>query len=380
MTRWLVLAAGLLACGGGADEGEYTVDIRTTEFGIPHIMADDYFSAGVGVGYSLARDHLCILGDQFVKVNSERSRYYGPGDDDENLTSDFGWLGTGIRERAEDNFDSLDQPTRDMMSGYAEGYNRYLADTPEGDLDPRCAGADWLEPIDAIDLFTYYNSLALEGSGRNLLGFVATAQPPGFRNGQPPFPIPPREAFDDLREPALASNGWGIGSERSESGRGMLLANPHFPSDGPLKLWEHHITIPGELNVYGVGLLHAIVPLIGFNDAVAWTHTVSPTPRFVIYKLDLDPADPTRYQVDGEFLDMESTQYSIEVLRDGELQTELRTLFRTIYGPMLNPPVAGWGGTVGYTYRDANEDNVNVIRTFLGAGRSQSLEEFEQNY
>lgn len=383
MTRWLLLGAAFIACrGDDVEPRTYSVDIRTTEFGIPHIMADDYFSAGVGVGFALARDHICLLADQIVKVNSERSLYYGPGESDENVNSDFGWLGVGVRQTAEDNFDAYPEDIRDMMEGYAEGYNRYLSDTPAGDVDPRCQGADWLQPIDAIDLFTYYNSLALEASGNVVVDFVGTAQPPGgFRNGEPAFPIPPLEALHAKAEASLSSNAWGIGRERSEGGRGMLLANPHFPSDGNLKLWEHHITIPDELNVYGVGLLHATVPLIGFNDRLGWSHTVSGSPRLVLYKLALDPENPTRYEFDGEFLDMESTRYTIQVLEDdGTVASRSRTLYRTMYGPMLNPPLAGWGDLIAYSYRDVNAPNINVIRTFLGAGRAQSLAEFEENY
>jgi len=383
MTRWMLVGLALIACRSDEEERAYDVDIRTTEYGIPHIMADDHFSAGVGVGYALARDHLCIVADQFVKVNSERARYHGPGEDDANINADFGWLGLGVRATAEDNYDALPQDIRDMMEGYVAGYNRYLADTPEAEIDPRCAGAEWVQEIDEIDLFTYYMSLAQEASGRRLVDVVGTAQPPGgLRSGEPAFPPPAADAFfERLQEQQLGSNGWGIGAERTEAGRGMLLANPHFPSDGPLKLWEHHITIPGELNVYGVGLLNSVVPLIGFNDNLGWTHTVSPTPRFVVYQMKLDPADPTRYEYDGEFVDMEQTRYRIEVLEDdGSITTRNRTLYRTRYGPMFNAPVAGWSQSLGYSYRDANADNINVIRTFLGVGKADDLESFEQVY
>ncbi|MEN0068379.1 MAG: penicillin acylase family protein [Myxococcota bacterium] len=385
MTRWMLIGLAIAACRSGTDDEantSYNVDIRTTEFGIPHISADDFFSAGVGVGFALASDHICIVADQFVKVNSQRAQYHGPGDNDVNINRDFGWLGLGVRRIAEENFDSLPDDSRAMMEGFVEGYNRYLADTPVGEIDPRCGGAAWVQPITPLDLFTYYMSLAQEASGRVLVDVVGTAQPPAaLRSGVNPFPPPDESWFDRLEELRLGSNGWGIGSERSEGGRGMLLANPHFPSDGPLKLWEHHITIPDVLNVYGVGLLNSPVPLIAFNERLAWTHTVSPTPRFVVYQHTLDPTDPTRYEFDGEFVDMERTRYTIEVLEeDGSMGTRSRTLYRTQYGPMFNAPVAGWAQTLGYSFRDANAPNTNVISTFQGAGQALTLEEFEQNY
>ena len=42
------------------------------------------------------------------------------------------------------------------------------------------------------------------------------------------------------------------------------------------------------------------IPLIGFNDKVAWTHTFSTDNRFTLRYLALDPGNPTRYIKDGK--------------------------------------------------------------------------------
>ena len=72
------------------------------------------------------------------------------------------------------------------------------------------------------------------------------ARPRRARTSAPPFsPI----------GGALASNGWAVGGDASASGHGMVVANPHFPWFGEARLWECHLTLPGELYVYGVSLL-----------------------------------------------------------------------------------------------------------------------------
>ena len=35
---------------------------------------------------------------------------------------------------------------------------------------------------------------------------------------------------------------------------GMLVANPHFPWEGELRFWEVHLTVPGEVDIYGAQL------------------------------------------------------------------------------------------------------------------------------
>jgi acyl-homoserine-lactone acylase len=50
------------------------------------------------------------------------------------------------------------------------------------------------------------------------------------------------------------SNAVAVGRDRSFNGRGMLLANPHFPWIGGMRFYEMHLTIPGQLDVMGAAL------------------------------------------------------------------------------------------------------------------------------
>lgn len=394
MRRWTVAAAlWLVGCAGDgeptdtdSDSGtteparDYSVQIRTTSYGIPHVLADDYFSAGVGVGWATARDHLCTLADQFVKINSQRARYHGPGEGERNIDRDFAWKNLGVVELANAEIGGLRTDLRDAMTGFSEGYNRYLADTPADQIDPRCRDAEWLQPITDVDLFAYYLSLGQRASGSVLIDQVGQARPPRTARGAQIDQItpPPLSILEPFKDLPIGSNGWGIGRDKAESGKGMLLSNTHFPSQGQLQWWEHHITIPGELNVYGASLIGSVLPNLGFNENIAWTHTVSNTPRFVVYQLELDPEDSTRYLYDGAFVDMESNRYTIEVLgEDGTVTTRQRTLYRTQWGPMFNAPLVGWSVSAGFTWRDVNVPNTNLLETFLGMGRASDLAQFQ---
>jgi acyl-homoserine-lactone acylase len=153
------LLAGVLADAAAADPSGVT--IRRTSHGIPHIIAGDWESLGYGYGYSLAEDNICTLAETYVTVQAERSRYFGPDDSYvfqgngqvvNNLNSDF------FFQRIIDNHtveDLLGQPPptgpvqqiRDLVQGYVEGYNQYLADTGVDNIpDPSCRGAAWVRP------------------------------------------------------------------------------------------------------------------------------------------------------------------------------------------------------------------------------------------
>lgn len=58
-----------------------------------------------------------------------------------------------------------------------------------------------------------------------------------------------------------------------------------FPWEGGLRFWEVQLSVPGELDVYGAQLTGLPAVGIGFNEDVAWSHTVSDGNRFTAYKL-----------------------------------------------------------------------------------------------
>ncbi|HHO51875.1 MAG TPA: acylase, partial [Deltaproteobacteria bacterium] len=357
--------------------GPYQVDVRTTSYGIPHILADDIGSAAYGMGWATARDHLCTLADQFVKIRSERARYFGPGEDNRHIDEDFGWLGLGIVAQAEEGFLSLPVDQRDTLVGFTAGYNRYLS---EADLDPRCAGAEWLAPITHIDLLAYYLHLGQLASGLNLIREVGNAAPPGLRRATT-APPPPLSILEPFRELPIGSNGWAIGSSRTSNGRGMLLSNTHFPSQGELQWWESHLTVPGVVDVYGVSLIGSAIINMGFNEHLAWTHTVSNTPRFIVYALELDPADSTRYLFDGSYVDMDRETYEIEVLQpDGSRVSQSRVLYRTQWGPVFNAPLAGWSPVAAYSWRDVNAGNLGLLSSFAGMNQATDQASFEASH
>ena len=157
----------------------------------------------------------------------------------------------------------------------------------------------------------------------------------------------------------------------------MLLANPHFPWEGEKRLWENQLTLTtGELDVYGVTLTGTPGVLIGFNDSVAWTHTVSAGNRMTMYELSLQPGNPPTYVYGTETREMESEDIEVEVLGDdGTTTTVTRTMWNSHYGPLLNLPF-GWTGEKAYTVRDANIDNTDFLGQFIGMNKAKNMDEF----
>src|SRR5690606_24467507 len=170
-------------------------------------------------------------------------------------------------------------------------------------------------------------------------------------------------------------------------GQSALLGNPHFPWDGELRFFEQHLTIPGELDVTGVGMIGLPVVAIGFNENLGWTHTVSQSKRFTLYRLTLDASDPLRYKFDDdateevEYREITSKNVTIKVKQDdGSFETVVQTVYFSHLGPMIDlsslSPLLEWNSTNAVTFRDANAGNIRILPQWLAMGKASSREEF----
>lgn len=354
----------------------YEAHVRRTTHGVAHVKAADWGSLGYGQGYSCAQDHLPTIADQIVKVRSERSRFHGAGPDGAHLATDLGYLAMGVRDRAPLLRDAQPLHIREMVEGYRAGYNAWLAESAGTDALPAwCRDAEWIRPLDDLDLWTYYVDVGLLASGRNLAEIIGRAEAPGPDGPQPPSPV------SALGGGAGASNGWAFGGDATASGHGLVVANPHFPWGGEARFWECHLTIPGQIDVYGVSLLGTPGVQMGFNEGVAWTHTFSRGHRFTLAKLELTPGDPTRYRYGTETRAMTTREVTVQVRQDdGTLQPVSRTIWHSHMGPMVNLPLLGWGLDLGFTYRDANLDNQAFLAQFLGMDQATTMDDFQAVY
>ncbi|MER6095795.1 penicillin acylase family protein [Streptomyces sp. NPDC001728] len=397
------LPGAAVADSGGRDhhpsDRGLSAVIRYTEYGIPHIVAKDYANLGFGTGWAQAADQVCTLADGFLTVNGERSGAFGPDAAPDgslssattNLSSDLYFRGVRDAGTVEEllRTPAPAGPSRDLkelMRGWAAGYNAWLRKNRI--TDPACAGADWVRPVTALDVARRGFAVSvLGGQGRAVDGITAArppaASPAAARAGAatPEFPDPERaaEAARALFAPenaTMGSNAVAFSGAATANGRGLLLGNPHYPWQGGRRFWQSQQTIPGELNVSGASLLGTAVVSIGFNDKVAWSHTVATGVPLNLHQLTLAPGDPTSYLVDGRPERMTPRQVTVAV--KGGAPVSL-TQWWTRYGPVVGGLGAQlplpWTTTTAYALNDPNAANLRGSDTALGFSRSRSTQD-----
>ncbi|MBA1202782.1 acylase [Pseudomonas capeferrum] len=379
----LGLAVGLAVCSLATHAREAAPDasaqIRRTSFGVPHILAKDERGLGYGIGYAYAQDNLCLLANEVVTVNGERSRYFGPKattfEQRNNLDSDlfFTWLNAPTAVTAFEQ--AQPRQVRELLEGYASGYNRALAERKTQGLPAECGAGDWLRPVTSLDLIKLTRRLLAEGGLGQFAEAVVAAAPPkvAAQRQDDDFSVALARQLRFAQE--RGSNAVAVGAERSSNGRGLLLANPHFPWMGGLRFYQMQLTIPGQLDVMGAALPGLPLVNIGFNQHVAWTHTVDTSKHFTLYRLQLDPKNPTRYLLDGKSLPLKRQAVSVTVKDEGGQTSQVRReVYLSEFGPVVQwPGRLDWDNRYAYSLRDANLDNTRVLQQWYAINHAESL-------
>jgi acyl-homoserine-lactone acylase len=320
------------------------VEIRRTEYGVPHILAENLAAAGFGMGYSQMEDYGVEVVNRLLRGRGEAARREGR----ELLESDF-----TARERhtlAVKIYHTLSQEARDVMEGFASGVNYYVSlypgEFPEG-VVPDFTGHD----IAALDVGTWNRRTARRFRSR--MG----------------APIAGGTDYDD--NPEDGSNAWAFGPSRTTSGAAILMRNPHL--SWTAGYYESHITVPGVLNFYGdfrIGGPFGIV--CGFNEFLGWATTNNYPTLDQVYELDLDSDRPAHYLFDGGVIPITHETVTVEY-KDGEaLATETRDTWSTPLGPVIHRTADKI-----YVLRSAADGSYRRSEQVLGMMRAQSLEQWQ---
>ena len=383
--------------------------ITRTAHGIPHILAADYESLGFGEGYATAETSICNLADTLLTARGQRSKFLGPTKryDDQvtlnatNLQTDTLFTDIHNRHTVEkllaDPKAGPGKQTRALVRGFAAGVDKYLRHVggAQGVPDPTCRGKAWVKP-DATPLDIWYAIYAanLLASTGVFVPQIADAAPPSATDpgdGLPSAPVsasfatPPRQlpskksllaGLGKDPDAPFGSNATAVGADATTTGRGMVLGNPHFPWRGRYRFTEFQLTIPGHYDVAGAGLIGAPVVNIGWNNDVAWSHTVSTAYRFTPYEYKLVPGTGTTYLTEDGPTELQKRTVKVVVRgKDGTRHTVTKHLYRTREGYVMDAPaeLMPWSRTSFFAMRDANAEQLRTLDTFHNMAKAHDV-------
>ena len=305
------------------------VEIIRTDYGVPHIYAEDWKAFGYAMGWVQSEDY----GDQ-VAIGLIRSRgEYGLYTGRDSIAGDF--AGREAHALAAARYELLEPRSRATYDGFAEGVNEYARQNP-GEFPA------WLAPdftgVDALtnDVYTWSRADAAafvraqaardeERMGRDL---PAPAYPSSWGHAEVVF-----RSFDPVTD---GSNAWALDGTRTESGDAILLRNPHLSWEAGY--YEAHVQIRDELEFYGDFRIGGAFGIIGgFNQHLGWA-TTNNSPRYSqVYAVPLHASRNGHLVLDNEAVALRDSTITVEWSEpDGSMGQSSETMRWSPWGPVVH--------------------------------------------
>ncbi|MEO6447569.1 MAG: penicillin acylase family protein [Gemmatimonadaceae bacterium] len=321
------------------------VEIRRTVNGVPHILAEDMGTMGYAMAWVQLEDYGERVANGLVRARGHLARYHGR----DSLERDFGARLT--HARAEATWLQLQQETREVYEGFAQGVNDYV----------RSHASEM--PAWMPSNFTGPDVAAL---------WMETAVPDGARNfTDRTLRLRERARQDSLAREGEGSNAWAFAPSRTKSGRAILLRNPHL--DWSAGYYEAHVTVPGVMDFYGDFRIGNPALLVGgFNKDLGWATTNNNTDLEAIYSFEVDSLRMDHYLLDGASHPLQRIDVVAEYRNGAGLSSEVRTMWRTHVGPVIDRR----DGRV-FVIRWPAEGEFRKGEQFLRMMRARTLEEWK---
>ena len=327
------------------------VEIIRTEHGVPHIRATTLRAGAYGLAWVMSEDYGPRTAMTILRTSGGMARVFGR----DSIESDFAvWRD---RQQALETFHKLEEPTRDVYEGFAEGLNRYIELNPE-DFPP------------GMPRFTGYD-VAAQDIGGPSGGAIRTYQ----RMLDPWARDTARRASgspdDDQAVDNVGSNAWAFAPSRTRSGRAILLRNPHLAWNAGY--YEAHLTVPGVVDFYGDFRIGGPFLVIGgFNRHLGFATTNNAQDLDQLYVLDADPSQPAHYLFDGASVPLRRELATVTYRDGATMATETREYWVSPLGPVVNRA----NGKI-HVVKSAGEGDFRAGEQFLHMMRATSLAEWK---
>jgi penicillin amidase len=288
-----------------------SVTVYRDAYGVPHIFGPTDAACVFGFAYAQAEDNFWQVEDNFIRASCRAAEIYG----EKNLREDQLCRAMEIPKLARAEYNRASPRMRQLYDAYAAGLNYFLA--RRTDAHPRLLTRfEAWHPL-ALMRFKYHHNEFLFYAGLTGKEVKTMARAPG-------------------PESPNGSNTWAISPARSASGHAMLFINPHVPFFGLEQYYEAHLHSEEGWNFSGLSRFGFVVPYMGHNEHLGWSHTDNFPDIGDLYaeKFD-DPQRPLAYRYGGGYrLATEWTEI-IKVKTEKGIEERSFKLRKTHHGPIL---------------------------------------------
>ena len=347
------------------------IEVYRDRFSVPHVLGHTVHDAFFGQGFVAAQDRLWHMDFDRHNAWGRLAEWLGKSAVEGDKVMRLFQIGATV----ENDYQSVDAPTRAMLDAYAAGVNAFIESTDALPIEYKLLDArpePW-HPRDSFAVFKVRHIMmgVFEGKlwraklvttlGAEKAAALLGGHPPGDLVIAPPggtYKGPVLNGLEELSrnlegirwlqdEPDSGSNNWAVHGSRTSSGKPFLAGDAHRLLDTPNCYYQNHIACK-EFDVMGIsfpgvpGFAH-----FGHNPHVAWCVTHAQADYQDLYIERFSPEGASRYEFRGQWKEAEVRRERIKV--KDETDQDLKVTV-TRHGPIIaGGPGKGYGLAFQYT-------------------------------
>lgn len=338
----------------------YDVEIIRDAYGVPHISGKRDVDVSYGLAFAHSEDDFLTI--QKVLLATRGTLASVDGVDAAPIDFMIQWM--GVWDAVDRGYETeLSPEVRALVDAYADGVNHYAALHP-GEVLPGVV------PVSGKDVVAgYVAKMPL------FYGLQSQIQDLFEEEPQRELALAPTESAFHLTsepQPPIGSNAVAVAPGRSADGATRLLVNSHQPYTGPVSWYEVRLQSEEGWDVAGGVFPGSPIMIHGTNRNLGWASTVNQPDLADIFVLDIDPKDPNRYRLDGEWHELEIGEAHFDVKLFGRLRWKAtRELLRSKHGPVVRQS----HGT--YALRFVGEGEMKAVEQFYRMNKARTFAEWQ---
>ncbi|MEM6270024.1 MAG: penicillin acylase family protein [Bacteroidota bacterium] len=323
------------------------IEIVRDSFGVPHIFSETDAEAVYGIGWAQCEDNFHLMQDNFSFVRNRAGRLMGK----DGATLDFLYQLFGVEDFVERRYAKDISPEIErLLQAYSDAVNRYA------ELHPKEVKRKDLFPITPrLIVGNYVFHFMLMHSSTLRLGKFFS------------------EEFDYVAQNQFGhgSNAFAFSPQITTDGKSYLVGNPHQPVNEMGNFWELSVHSEEGYEFYGATFsVGGLVPSLGANRHLGWTHTTNYQHSADIYRLEMHPTKKNLYQYDGKWIPLEVKHAKLRVKIGGITIPVRKKYYRSVYGPTMRKK-SGY-----YSFKSHVYHNLKVTEQWYKMGKAKNLDEF----
>jgi len=150
-----------------------------------------------------------------------------------------------------------------------------------------------------------------------------------------------------------------------------LIGNPHQPVNRMGNFWEVSVHSEEGYEIFGVTFsVGGILPVIGNNRNLGWSHTTNYQNSSDVYQLEMHPSKKNKYKYDGEWLTLEEKKAKLKVKIGPVVIPASKKYYLSKYGPTFKKK-SGF-----YSYKSNGLCNLKAAEQWYKMGLAKNMDEF----